>query len=503
MYLHNKQMSFKFTQYENQQEQNRQGGQQMIQRPMVAPDFEPFARSTLPFDKIYSVEKTFVIDSRQRNCHLFPSPSFYRVDLGEVYKNVTSIELRGSCIPRSSYNVHSTNKYIDFSIGSTVVSIVLTNGGQGYTSAPTVTLSAPVNTGTQATATAVVDLTTQSVTSIIITANGSGYLAGSPPAVMIAPPNVSKLNSNSAATAYAIVGTHYSASLREANYVIGGNNVAGSTLVGTDLILELQNALNYAATGSYNEASVTPFSVRLVNQYPTLTAVGGTPEAYNTNGAMYNRIQITNVNSDHWELLFCSGPNRGKNAANLLGFNWDDYTSPVATSVVPTSATGASVLVAGGLSLRADNDYDLLDDPKYVIMEIWSGNERFERLDSKVGSVNGKFAVLFYDAVDSNCITDTGGTTVSSGGFNYLSGPVTKNSFWKTPGLTRPLKGFDLDQKKLNISPEIGKLDHLWIKFTVFSAISNGEENFYNFQGRNHTLLFSIKSEDTASGQKS
>jgi hypothetical protein len=55
-----------------------------------------------------------------------------------------------------------------------VVSVTITNGGTGYTVAPTVTFSAPPAGGTAATGTAVIDL--GSVTKINIVNPGSGYL---------------------------------------------------------------------------------------------------------------------------------------------------------------------------------------------------------------------------------------------------------------------------------------------------------------------------------------
>lgn len=54
-----------------------------------------------------------------------------------------------------------------------VVSIAVTNGGSGYTSAPTVTFTSGGGSG--ATATAAIDPITGKVISVIVTANGSGY----------------------------------------------------------------------------------------------------------------------------------------------------------------------------------------------------------------------------------------------------------------------------------------------------------------------------------------
>ena len=77
-----------------------------------------------------------------------------------------------------------------------------------------------------------------------------------------------------------VVGTRYKALLRPGNYTIGGNNTSGVTTTPTGLLLEIQNAMNYAVNGgAYDPVSVSPFAVRLVSQYPTIDAVPGTPEA--------------------------------------------------------------------------------------------------------------------------------------------------------------------------------------------------------------------------------
>jgi hypothetical protein len=64
-----------------------------------------------------------LIDSRDRDTTLFPSPSNYRIDLLRSYPNVISLELVTAEIPISEYNVNSTNNVIQFKevAGSTVI----------------------------------------------------------------------------------------------------------------------------------------------------------------------------------------------------------------------------------------------------------------------------------------------------------------------------------------------------------------------------------------------
>jgi FtsP/CotA-like multicopper oxidase with cupredoxin domain len=70
--------------------------------------------------------------------------------------------------------------------GGSLSSIILTNVGSGYTTAPSVSIGVPAAGGIQATATAKVDPITGTILSINVTNLGSGYSAA--PTVTIAPP---------------------------------------------------------------------------------------------------------------------------------------------------------------------------------------------------------------------------------------------------------------------------------------------------------------------------
>jgi len=83
--------------------------------------------------------------------------------------------------------------------GDTIGSITLVAGGSGYVTAPIVTISAPASGGTTATATATI--VGGAVTSFTITGGGGGY-AGLTPTVTVASPNI-----QATATATVDVGT--------------------------------------------------------------------------------------------------------------------------------------------------------------------------------------------------------------------------------------------------------------------------------------------------------
>jgi hypothetical protein len=454
---------------------------------------------THPTEKVSQGKHIYVVDSRQRDCKLYPTPSNYRIPIEPVFKNVTSIELKGCILPKTAYGVHDSNNVIDFSIGDAVTSFVVLETGGPYPVAPVVTVEDPIS-GTTATGTAVLNAN-GAVTSITIGVGGSGYRSSTPPQVTIAP---SPTTGAITATAKAVIGTTYKALLRPGNYTIGGNNVAGAVpSLPTGLLLEVQNAMNYAFNGGvYDPASTAPFAVRLVSQYPEIDAVAGTPEAFDTNACPYNRIQIINTDSDPWELLWCSGKCSDVSARRLLGFPWVDQVTPTATAAI---GPPAGDILQAGTSYRGLYDYDLSDAPNYAILSFWSvADESFERIDSVPGDgLNRAFATMVFDANSPDNLHDLDGTANTDvGGVNYLEGAATKGTFYTAPGNVKPLKGYDFDQKYLEFSPAIGKLSSLNINFTKFGSESGGIPHLYNFMGRDHLLIFQLTQADTKSGNR-
>jgi hypothetical protein len=76
------------------------------------------------------------------------------------------------------------------SVAGTISSIVITDGGSGYVSAPSVSIQNPIGIGTTTTI-AISSISSGSVTSISITGVTTGYDASNPPLVLIEPPKVS------------------------------------------------------------------------------------------------------------------------------------------------------------------------------------------------------------------------------------------------------------------------------------------------------------------------
>jgi len=78
------------------------------------------------------------------------------------------------------------------SLGGTISSIVISDGGTGYGTIPTVSIQNPVGMGTTARADANASITAGVVTSITITGPGTGYTSTSVPLVLISPPSFEK-----------------------------------------------------------------------------------------------------------------------------------------------------------------------------------------------------------------------------------------------------------------------------------------------------------------------
>ena len=81
--------------------------------------------------------------------------------------------------------------------GSTVISVAISTGGRGYTSAPQVSIQNPVGLGTTARATATASISAGVVTSITITNDGGvGYSQTTHPLVLISPPTYTRENNS-------------------------------------------------------------------------------------------------------------------------------------------------------------------------------------------------------------------------------------------------------------------------------------------------------------------
>jgi hypothetical protein len=286
---------------------------------------EPFNRATHPSDKPVISKHIFAIDSRQRNYDFYPHANNYNLPIPERYRNVTSIELKAAMLPRTEYNVNSSNKYLDFSIGDYISNIdifttldsntIKKNGVPLSPGIHKLTIDSPILTGSHIIGhDADIDVELDSNSKIIryiYNNQGSGYSQSKPPRISLGD------FKNFTVT----VGTKYYAELREGQYVIGGNPQYTDFSTGdnkpswtpTNLIAEIENSLSYSilqnATYCYKRKSWTSgtsdydypllFTARLMSQYPTLQSYEpgaslSLPENSETNACNFNRIYTTN-----------------------------------------------------------------------------------------------------------------------------------------------------------------------------------------------------------------
>jgi len=264
--------------------------------------------------------------------------------------------------------------------------------------------------------------------------------------------------------------------LTTGQYLIG-SNVSGNINYKTDgspvitgLLAEVQRVLN-SHTNSGNS-----FNVFLVT---TPQNMGGT----GTNAAVLNRIAITNstvsFTVDFTNSIYSSG-----SPFRVLGFNKQIYTSSTNYVIYGTDDLGTCTeteLVNETThtitiqSLVSIFDYNLKDDPQYLIMELEFGNKVAERIESSDIATNQKFAVIIYDANDPDNIQNYNGSLTN----------IQVGAGIRPPGRLKALKGSDFDKKIVTFNPPI-TLENFKISFYKY------DDTLYNFYNREHLLTFEI-----------
>jgi hypothetical protein len=210
-----------------------------------------------------------------------------------------------------------------------------------------------------------------------------------------------------------------------------------------------------------------------------------------------------NVNSDVWELLWCSGPNHDQSAASVLGYNTVD--TGIGT-FVPAVNNGIGDIIPAGTAIRGRFDYNLKNDPDYVILSIYLNDKRMDRITSLDDGLDDRFAVLLFDNNNPETLHDlsaaTTGTINTIGGVRYLEGATGKGNFYRDTGAVKPLKGTDYDAKRLNFAPALAKVNVMTIQFTKFGYKAGGSPQYYDMSGREHTLMFQFDATDNRSMMK-
>jgi hypothetical protein len=340
---------------------------------------------------------SIIIDSRQRNYSLYPTPNNYFVELFEAHRNVERLELIAAVLPKTEYNINSENNLLIVTVGGLTKKLFLTPGQ---------------------------------------------YLIGS---------NV----------------------YGSPDYISNGDN---STLWG--LIGELKRVLNQA---------FSDFDVFLATvPSPEDLAYPGTGTG--SNASVLNRVVITN-SSSNFTIDFTNNNYTSGSPFRVLGFDKTIVTSNTNNYIYGVDDSGmcsvTDLFVSTPYqitinSVVAKYDYNLLDDPKYIIMKLDFGknaNMSAERIESIDVATNRKFAMIIYDANEVDNIQTYNATTDSTA---YVKIKVDRK-----PGRLKALKGSDFDKKIIYFTPPVN-VDNFNISFFKY------DNTPYDFHNREHMLTFEL-----------
>jgi hypothetical protein len=96
--------------------------------PLENTDLSKFEKEHPTKSKVVS-KHSIIVDSRQRDYSIYPTPSNYQVELMEPHRNVERIELIAAMMPKTEYNINSENNLILLSVdGENYESLYLTEG---------------------------------------------------------------------------------------------------------------------------------------------------------------------------------------------------------------------------------------------------------------------------------------------------------------------------------------------------------------------------------------
>jgi hypothetical protein len=263
--------------------------------------------------------------------------------------------------------------------------------------------------------------------------------------------------------------------LTQGQYLIGTNTIGitytpNGTPALNGLLTELMNVLN----SFYLPSIENNFNVFLAT-VPSIQ--GGTGK----NASICNRIVITN-SVDDFIIDFTNSSYLSGSPFRVLGFNKQIISSSKTNIIYGTDNLGTctainlqsnDIHIISIASIIGIYDYDLMDEPQYIIMELEFGNKSADRVESADIATNQKFAIIIYDANEPDNIQSTYSTT----------GNITFDT--KRPGRLKALKGSDFDKKIINFEPPI-TLENFKISFYKY------DNSFYQFHNREHLLTFEL-----------
>jgi len=302
---------------------------------------EKLKLNEIKFDKKILIKKhNIIIDSRQRNYELYPTPDEYLIDLLEPHRNVNKIELIAAVLPKSEYNVNSENNLILLTINGVTEPLYLTPGQYHIGSNIQGTYEYSSNTNGGSGYGFIYELQRVLNTHSVVVSGDISFNV-----VLVTAPSPNDLVSAS-------TGTGRNASILNRVMIILDNT---------------------------NNILIKEFTIDFTNGF------GGTGMCYNT-GSPYRLIGCSKslINSKVGNYIY------GSSAVPYICTGTDLMTGP------PLSVTFPSIL--------SEYDYSMIDDPKYTIMQLEFGNYSAERVESIDSATNQKFALIIYDANDPDNI---------------------------------------------------------------------------------------------------
>lgn len=486
----------------------------------------------LPSEMITGSSHTIVIDSRERNMQMYPNPATYSILFSQTYKNVTSIELKGSILPKTEYNVNTGNMFIPFNVQDFITSIKIKDSGYGYVDGTygfgavppndtLATITAPCITGgTQATVT--VTVVDNSISTIVIQNPGSGYLRGfygnlNDPTggfylnagasfVNSIPQDFNLRNRFRQAVVEVNVGNELVAQLTPGQYDFTNPNDADP-----GLCREVTEALQSAVDNAIQDGFVVPVvggpqTGAEYFPFPTVDPDDGSCYLITTNGNASCNVQVaiqrgsgdgTYTQDPFVELLWSAEDFSDSSAVTILGYGSDIKSQKFRVSNPPAPMDQTNNSYSGEAwskkPIIGRNDYDLTDAPVYTILSFGEYKNVGQRLESTNENLDKSFATLVFDANAPDVIWRAPEATIPTPG----TGPSSYSTLLSKPGTLKAIKGADFDTKILSFGPApLAELTGITVNFRKF----NGD--LVDFHGRDHLLIFTISAQDINSGNK-
>jgi hypothetical protein len=485
-----------------------------------------------PSEIITGSEHVYVVDSRERDLKLFPNPARFSIKFNEKYKNVTSIELKGSVIPKSEYNVNTQNMFIPFNVEDFITDIEIKDPGYGYIDGTygfgavppnnlMATVSRPAITG-GVNAQITVVVSGSSIVSVVLQNPGSGYLRGfyggieNPSAgfylnaqasfVNGIPVDNSLRNRFKQAEINIIVGHELVARLTPGQYDFAHPNDSELGLC-REVTRSLQAAIDKniangtitpVVGGPQSGAQYFPYSVLDSNDGSCYLVTVNPNASANTNVVIQrgndNGLYLQNL---FLELLWSSDDFNDSSAINLLGYGTSTMTNKFMV-LPPSPPVDQTSGVLGGLAdpwvatpVTGRNNYDLTDTPKYVILTIGDYGNEADRLESTNDTLNTGFATLVFDANTSDVVFRSPSADPAGTGASNWASLLNK------PGITKAIKGADFETKVISFGPApLAELNGFTLTFKKY----NGD--LYDFHGKEWMLIFQFGANDINTGNR-